>query len=300
MFDFSALKSAQNDRSQQSQQRQQQSELAYQEGLKWLAHYNQKPDKETLLKAMQAMISASTYQRNRAEPLAVLAYIYYALRSPQLAAKYFRLAQAANPQAKVVARMRDVLTERPTVSTFGDNQTFALPELDTVDYDALYDEAEGQIRELLRQLLRCDLKQPLLTTKDLLRVAEQDCAQMLQTHQALSQQLDIINEDIDIAPLQRQLYPVEQRLNTYQKWLAVSRMACQLAEHTTEYVRQTVAALEQQPLPEPLLDPLLDGCDAIADQIDALQAQGYGTEGLEQIYGQLTQKVMEFQDLLEA
>jgi len=300
MFDFSALKSVQQDRSAQSQQRQQRGEQAYQEGLKWLAHYNQTPAKDTLLQAMQAMISASTYQRNRAEPLAVLAYIYYALRSPQLAAKYFRLAQAADPQAKVVARMREVLTERPAVATLGDNPAFSLPDLDAIDYDALYDEAEGQIRDLLRQLLRCDLKQPLLIAKDALTVAEHNYAQMLSIHKALSQQLDIINEDIDIAPLQRQLHPVEQRLNAYQRWLELSRITCQLAERTDDYFQQTVAALEQEPLPESLLDPLLDGCDAIADQIDALQAQGYGTEGIEQLYGQLTQKVTQFQDLLEA
>jgi hypothetical protein len=97
MVDFSLLEQVQADKKSLTVQRQTQFEVHYENALDALYDFEEECDKAFLKEAVSELLTALSYQRNRVEPYAYLAYAMFAVQSPKLGFAYLNLAKTLDP-----------------------------------------------------------------------------------------------------------------------------------------------------------------------------------------------------------
>jgi hypothetical protein len=127
----------------------------------------------------------------------------------------------------------------------------------------------------------------------------------------LQAQLSLLERESDTLGLHLQLRPLEQNLLRYRQAEALCRRFVQIQRACDRTVLSTERLLEQvrqfrraggsclTPEWESALNELLDRCDLIADQLDALAAEGHDHRCLDPGYAFLLQQVGGLQETLE-
>lgn len=193
-----------------------------------------------------------------------------------------------------------------TTFRHGIPKTPRLVEQVVVDYDTMYDQVESTIQKEVRQLstLGPDWYR---SSRDRFRVekTEQQYANLRKKYSQIRKRIRAVEVEIDCEPLHQMLNPLDMILTRCEYHLQISWQMIELQEMLDGHLRWVSQALIQLELHKRLpadfsethFDYLLSDCDALADQLDALEGLGMDTARLVTTYEKLALKVSRFQDL---
>ncbi len=297
------LKTAQGQISQRDTQRQGAARTQYQQAEELLKAYNRNLDKQTLRQCMLLLTECIRTSRSFPEPYILLAYIYHALQMPQLAMKYLRVAEHLQRNHPTVIKLKQAILDgfqAPVVARRKSSSSgFQLHALEEVDYDDLYDELESLIAKEVQAAMNLPIPVRPEASKDLIQELKQHQDALEQTLDLVNGQLEIVEQEIDCAPLRSRLRLVESR------WRQLATLSEQ-AQTGLELQRAIMTAMSDvqiemfEPSPsEARLESFLDQCDAFADQIDMIESKGLGIVALKQDYEALVEGITQLQDRLD-
>lgn len=271
--------------------------------------------KTCLLVACEAFAEALTSQRTNPEAYIGFAYVLFNMGNFSKALVYVKEAQRLKPDHPDIPLLLDAIQRKSAVKhvsaavSGSKPPPLAPPPEAELDYDALYDQLELEIMAEVKMLTSALTVQPRPSRQP------QQLAVLKKEHKALQtrkddfeRQLKIIDEEIDITELTLKLKPLEHMLKRFQTALQISQELSVLCEEmenqgalVKRVLRETEASNDPEDLPivEENLELFLDQSDLFANQLDALEAKGYGIEEALAVYTSLCQNIESLQDALE-
>lgn len=295
MLDFQALNAARQQVKNTHQQQQSQAQAHYQTSLQLILEYTDTLNPALLSQAMEAIKASLALRSNQAEPYTVLAYIFSGLGKQTEALKYFKQAQALNPDLPLLKTLQGIL------SSGHSNKEQEQPVSVHSNEDNLYHETERLISEATHWLMAVQNppKQPQASEVEKSRF-EALFAQLEARHQTMTKQVHVLESSMDVSALCAQLFPFEIVLKEWGQVIALSdqfiRLQTQifrLAKRVQDLASELLSAPEKG---QTHLEDILDQCDALADELDALAQKGHTIQALEAPYNALLQQVTEVQD----
>jgi tetratricopeptide (TPR) repeat protein len=269
-------------------------------------------DKAQLLSAQQKFIQAVRFQRSSAEPLVGLAYILLLLNQIPLAEKYLYEAIRLNPDHEdaqtLLASLPQFRKSQPIPETpemLSEPTTLIIPNNDPGHEDAqvaLAQEIQSAVIAAQNWVWPAPGLDPVIVESLVAKLE-----QIAQQYHDLKQAVLELEAEWDTTPLEIALYPLERVLRQGQKLKRVSDTFLELQAQIEKIAKQIASALQalqkadakQLPIFESRLDRIMDSCDHLADEIDALQEQGYIIQALERLYEILLFRVEAFRDALD-
>lgn len=308
------------------QQRHGQSEKFLLEGLNLIDQANAEGFSRPLRlqEAASHLTEAIKHKRTDTRPYLGLAYIFLLLEDHNMAQKYVRQALQLEPtnqlakafQARIAEDFQRVSQRRQELRSTTQLSRSKAPlapvarlqsSADELDADALYDEAEAKIRQLLRDLMLAGLPNPAADSKGILAL-QQRYENYQQLHQGILKQLAIVDEELDTSSLQRLLKPVDAHQQRCRAIIAFSQELKGLKDSILQETEQVEAIIEEArstedpadiEVLEENLEALLDNADGYAQDIERLQTQNFPLAGIEDLYEKLQERLESYQDALE-
>lgn len=320
MLDFKALKQThQSIASQQQAHKDARFEQHFEAGLQALgrAHDERFRNKQSLITACEQLIKAISAHREDIRPYLALSYLFTILEDFDTALSYLQAALHLDPQSEIAQAFLDtiraqrqgdplpaapVLAASAASSPAPQQAAAAIPADEALDLDALYDQLERRILARIRALSQEAPPEPSPETENLkaIRSRFQQTQAELARFQASIEQLDV---EFDTAELRQALRPLEVSLQRYQTLYNTAyqmytlRKALRQDHETVMALRRTAHSHASEAETE--LETLLDHCDAFADQLDALEAQGHASPQLLRDYESLVQSLEALQELVD-
>lgn len=292
-------------------QRAARSEALLQKGFELLAQARaegfQKP--LTLKQASRAFVRAQQGRRSDPASYVGLAYLFYLTRDFVQAESQLRMALKFAPQdpdARALLqhlqghrlRPRDLLLELES-----------LHRVQAHDYLALYQKVEQMIHAEVRRAMELSFPQPTASQDDFVLIQER-AKYWGRVVRDLGRMLDILYVHLDTTALHQALLPLEQTKRRYaqlsQDCQALQELDERLLKTRIEVVQAYRDLQREQSLPRlrqhfqaQVMERLLDRCDAIADQLDAMSSRQIQTRRLEAEYHKLIAITESFREALE-
>lgn len=173
------------------------------------------------------------------------------------------------------------------------------------EFDALYDKVEKRILQRLQTHMRLQLPELTLESNEI-KILETHEERLALTILELNQELDTLEKDMDVSGLRQRMRPLEQHLERLRDTLERSRHFRKVRSQISKLTRETVeshAQVDKKALAlaaaEMLLESLLDRCDALADQLEELEMQGFSIKVLEKPYHRLVTLLEGLQEKLD-
>ncbi|MGE3726759.1 MAG: hypothetical protein AB7I41_14460 [Candidatus Sericytochromatia bacterium] len=306
MFEhLKTLKAAQSQLVQRDDMRMQAARSQYSQAQALLQEYNRSPDKTTLKQCMLLLTGCVRMQRNYAEPYLLLAYIYLALRLPQLSLKYLRVAQHLGSQDPLLGKIQAALQkgfQAPRVQTsrgkIQASQRLSAAFSEETDYDALYEEVQGLLLREVRAAMDIPLPAGPTANPERLNALHRAGHQLSEAIELIQGQLEVLDQEMDCSELYRKLRSLESRLRLLASILEGSEQCVALMQ-TLNGLAQRVQTALMNPS-EQDLETFLDQCDSIADQLDGFTAKGWQIAELEAVYQALIDQITLLQDKLDS
>lgn len=301
-MDFKALQQLQNQSQNLHARRQGEAAGLYQQGIEAFAQAMESEfrNKAALRTAFDKWMEALKLHRQNPEPYIGLGYIFLILNDRRSALTYFKAAQSVQPDHPDAALMLQHLVELSTApSPAATPPQTSAPFGD--DLDALYDRAEHLLDFHLKQLLHLPGLEPSPERAEIQRQA-QLCADQGQILLEIKRLLKIVADEIDTAPLEKQLAVLEAAVKRLETVHETSQAFAALAAEITavnQRARQALEHFRPGAEAEDSLETLLDDCDRFADRLDAFDAQHYAIVPLEPLYRQLIENVGILQEKLD-
>lgn len=298
------LKSAQSQVSQRDTQRQGAARTQYDQATELLKVYNRTLDKQTLRQCMLLLTECIRTSRSFPEPYILLGYVYHALRLPQLALKYLRVAEHLQRDNPTLIKLKQAILEghqAPVVSRRKPGgSAFELLDLENVDHDALYDELESLIAREVQTAM--DIPVPVRPTasKDVIAELTGYQGSLEQVLELVNTQLEIVEEEIDCAPLRSRLRLIESRWRQLTTLIEQCRNALELQRALLTAMSDIQIELFEPAPSEARLETFLDLCDAFADKIDEIDSKGLNISALKADYEALAEGINQLQDRLDS
>ncbi|PKL77440.1 MAG: hypothetical protein CVV27_05415 [Candidatus Melainabacteria bacterium HGW-Melainabacteria-1] len=303
MLELKALAGIQAQRNQLDARRGEQSGKLYQQGLTAFAQASQSDfaDRAALREALVAWIEAIKQQRSNPAPYIALGYLFSLLGDGRTAIMYLKAAQNLDPAHPDPPVLIQHLLEAPVKAVSAQKPAIPAPTVDDESYEDLEDLLLvwiGRVQvwplpvasltpELHRQLAQC----------------HQELAQAIAQFEKGLQELET---EFDVADLRKRLRPLESRLQQYSLAIQQSRELAQLNQEITRFQGKVEQALQPHshganlnPQLETEIEQWLDDCDAIADQLEALEAKSLDISSLLLNYESLSQLLAKLQDQLD-
>lgn len=248
-------------------------------------------DKNLLDQAFMAFNKAAQLNRRNAEPLVAMGYLYLVLDDRMMALKHFQSARSTDPTHPDPPRFLELLQSlnRPTLAA------------DDIDYDALYDQAEAHLYEMMRQVTLIVPGQAQADPQLLVQLKAQ-CTVLQTEHQRLQQLLQRLEAEFDTASLHQRLRPLAMAQQALEQRVLLSQALVKLMQDLTvwlEMAQQMLATPPEWAQLAPAVEDLLDNCDRFADQLEALERSPADVSRPLALYQRLTETVEALQDLLE-
>lgn len=311
---FNFLSQIQQEASKLNLERKETLEPLLREGLDLLnqAEANGFQNIALLKQAARLFLKAQQGNQRDVRPYLFVAYVFLLLGDPMRSSAHLNLARRQDPTSALVKEFSEQLMafsqkqkqkQKPKTSNTHKQLDFSKDR----DPDQLYDHLEQIILSEVRQL------QILVPPQS--DAPESECEHFHSLIQQAQQNFDDI---------QAQIHELDQHLDTYALKSRLRPMELLLKRHQIHYqslqfvpqiqgsldqlradLNQAMYALERdlpkdkQPL-EAQLEQLLDRLDAVADQIDELEAKGFKNPQLEQNYKFVMHRLEDYQDQLDA
>ncbi|PKL76148.1 MAG: hypothetical protein CVV27_11765 [Candidatus Melainabacteria bacterium HGW-Melainabacteria-1] len=297
------LKEAQSILQQRDSQRYGAAQTLYTQAQDLLGAYNRSLDTQTLRQCMLVLTECIRASRSYPEPYLLLAYIYHALRLPQLALRYLRVVSHLQSDHPLLLKLQQAITdgyEAPLVQRKSSSSGFALLDLEEVDYDALYDEVDAHIAREIRTVMDIPLPVRPQGSEELIADLQSWRVGIEQTLELLGSQLEVIEQEIDCGPLRSKLRLIENRWRQLTAMEEHSRQFLNLRQAMFFELALVQAEADQDHPSEQQLEGFLDHCDAWADQLDTLSSRGLDISELESEYARLVEAVTQLQERLDS
>ncbi|PKL79205.1 MAG: hypothetical protein CVV27_02205 [Candidatus Melainabacteria bacterium HGW-Melainabacteria-1] len=265
-------------------------------------------DKAPLKQAMRLFIQAARQRRRYVEPYIGLAYLSLLIDQKEVAQKYLQTALQLEPQNEDALRLQQYLIDGPEETPALEG--FALLALEPVtsalDPDQLYDQIEKSLFHWIRELMKLPPPLPCLIAEDLEQLKQQT-EELESRVLQVEHQISSLDQEFDTSELRRRLRPMETMLQRYQRALDASEQMLTIQKQIQSLI-DTVRGISsrlQRPTPELLvrieteLESLMDSCDWVADQIDAIENQGHDIAPLAYNYNILTTLIEQIRDIVD-
>jgi chromosome segregation ATPase len=243
-----------------------------------------------LEQAAEAFSAALRQQPEQARACLGLGYLFLLVDQPQQALQFLHQArrlEPLNPEARLwIQQAERALSPYHSPHSRHERET---------------EPVEQTLHDLIHAFSQAPVPQPVCEPLALASLQQQ--VQQLQ-HQLdhLNTQLDQLESEHDTLGWRQQLRPLEERLHQFRGVIQTSEALRETAEQIRAG-RQQVAELRQAGLArarfERELEALLDRCDALADRLDAFEADGHEIQVLLAPYELLLQEVGQLQELLD-
>jgi len=301
MFEhLKTLKAAQSQLVQRDDMRLQTARTQYSQAQALLQEYNRSLDKATLKQAMLLLTGCARMARSYAEPYLLLAYIYLALRLPQLSLKYLRVAQHLGSQDPLLGKIQAALQsgfQAPSVKRQNNKAQAHFGAADT-DYDALYEEVQGLLVREVRAAMDIPLPAGPTANPERLNALHRAGHHLSESIALIQGQLELLDQEMDCSELYRKLRNLESRLRLLTQILEGSEQCVALMQTLNGLAQRVQTALLNPS--EMDLETFLDQCDSIADQLDGFTAKGWQIAELEAVYQALIDQITLLQDKLDS
>lgn len=324
-MDFKQLMTMREEIGSLSSKRHKESDVSYLRGMALMekAYAGQFKDKALLLEASDAFMDAIQHNRRNPDPYVGVAYLFLLLGKTPKAIRYLNEARRVAPSHEKARLLLDSILEQQEIekedAQLGEEtqqspapeKAFAsdLPVLGRDrDYDKLYDELESLLMQQSKALMNESIvAQPGFDNMELAPVRERS-QELNRIYGHIDAQLKILDQEIDTSELRVRLRPLdvmkrrlELILNTSADYQAI-RARCQKAQTQSQQLYRQILGVNSkaaQTQVEELLEPLLDECDRIADDLDGISNRGFDISVVEDFYQQLIGAVETCQDLLD-
>lgn len=322
-MDLKALQQLQNKSQNLQSQRHQESANHYQQGLVAFAQAAGQNfrDKQALKTAFDCWMESIKSNRQNPEPCIGVGYVFMILGDTRTALMYFKSAQRLQPNHPDAALFVDYLVQlssqkKPLPPVGLPVKPAGLPghpagmpaqsgqtAITDDDYDAMYDRAEHLLDFHLKQMMSLPGLEPCLSSSDR-KAQAQLCEDQQEILAEIKKLVKTIEDEIDTAPLEKQLQVLERALKRLQTVYGISQQFGQIAQRIKTERQQAEAQLEQviqgsAPEAEQVLEALLDSCDQLADELESIENQKYSIAALEPLYQGLVDAVTQLQEKLD-
>lgn len=262
-----------------------------------LAEENGYQDRELLTEACDAYIEAIKFNRQNTEAYVGMAYLLWILGDNRQALSYLEQGLRTNPNNK------DVHTLIQKITGYGPKAVQAAPASE--DAAAL----SAQVTQMVDDLL--DYLESEKTAAIAASVNEHAIERLQDKLQDWELRYDEVLAGIDQLEafhervmLTVELAPIQDRILAYHQALRQSEKLVALDDKIIENIATTRDYLDALGKGDPgmfhaYLDMLLDNCDALADELEALEKEGLNIRTLESHYQQLSELVEALQSQLE-
>ena len=328
-MDLNQLTDIQQKKAKQGQERALVSSAACDAGFQCLASAfkaeNSVRSRQLLMQAYDSFQNALELQRTNPEPYVGLSYLLTTMEQYDNALVYLEEAGRLCPTYPNIQVMRQSIEtakqkkdkQRRTLTS-----TAKTPRLEPpapkfkpivpagLDYDSLYDQTENQIGQRVHQIMRENRLplSPTINSKELELILGQR-KQWLKWQQEIRNTLNTLDQEIDISPLQLQLKPFEMMLRRYTQFIEASQRLIDLKQRIRDESALVLSQIrEGQGVADPSdvailrenLESILDQCDKIADQMDAVEAMGFDNSVLMADYDKLIRYVEALQEEIDS
>lgn len=268
-------------------------------------------NRERLVEACELLLEAIRYQRSNPDPYVGVGYMYWLVGEYQESIAYLQEALIFDPQNEDARTLLDQMSQnRPQARPADSSSSQNIPELDDTDpdYDELYDQTETQINRLVQEVSSFSPKDfGVRTERFAIEKMERKYAGLIQKQDQLLADLQFVEKEIDCDELRARLRPFNLFLERCRQILAKSWQQVELQQilndHNIWIRKELIRIGRGDQLPDDFsqkrFEHLLEDCDALADQLDALEQEGHDVSGLVQSYEQLAAQVNNMQDLLD-
>ncbi|MBT9544324.1 MAG: hypothetical protein IV090_02955 [Candidatus Sericytochromatia bacterium] len=249
---------------------------------------------DLLKKAADAFAISVQYNRKNPQPLIGLAYLFLLVKDAKSAAPYLaQAAQLAPDHPDLVALNQWLLGKTPERPA-------------DLESDLHFEQVERLISQSVQQYLQLH-PLPSIEPQVFLRLQQQQWA-LRELCERLHSQITGLQTENESFGLDYQLAPLWEKLKTFEVAVQVSQDYLRLIKgiqtdiSAIEDLSQTLQLRSEQALLDALeqkLELFLDRCDAIADQLDDYDRQGFEIAGVEKYYQSLCQKIELLQESVE-
>ncbi len=274
-----------------------------------LSHYQ---DKSLTKKAIACLVKAIENNRKDARAYIQLARLFLIFKQPIQANKYLQEAVRIDPldpnaqklltytqKSASRTRMRPVSEPLPI-----DTQQTELvdPSLQPqVAYAALAQRIQEQIEIAFERVQ--GLKPSMIPIQ--VNHMRQTLRQLEKPFDSICQEMDRIEKQIDLSPLEFEFKKLELNLNVFEDILSFSERQIQfrnetlaLSQEIEVQMQSSTQEIEPRETYERFLDQALIQCDALADQLEALEGAGNEVGHLMKDYDQLNNVFQSFDNCL--
>lgn len=287
-----------------AQNRHAQANVHYQAGVQALAearlYHLEKP--YLLAEALKAFLLALQLNRTDPRPALAAAYLFILVGNGRMANRYLRLVLEQDPENADAKNLQQQLVLTTAIADP------ISPDTEPIhDYDLLYEELVQRCKQELHQIHTRFSFQPVLEPEALSQLKQQ-YQTGFQTTQDLKRQVHLLDQELDASDLLMDLQRLEQLCNRLLQTIQASQRVQVLGEQIQTLqpqILRLLLAMAGQPrlaevkAAETELETILDHCDGLADQLDALEAEGIVVAGLFNLYQTLSQTIEDLQDKLD-
>jgi len=327
-MDLSQLSRIQSKKAKLVQERSQNASAACDLGFQCLANAfqpeNRVQSRQLLIQAYDAFQQALEQQRTNPEPYVGLSYLLTSMEQydnalvyleeanrlcpsyPNLQAMFRSITEAQQHKAKLRRQQSGaakVDRSKPPVPPFKPS------EPQPIDYDALYDQTLNLIVQRVHKIMGENRlpHHPTLNSKELELLSIQR-KNWRKWHKEVQSNLDILDQEIDVSPLQLQLKPFELLLKRYSDFIVASQLLIELKLRIRDESVLVLAQIrEGQGVVDPSdvailqenLESILDQCDKMADQLDQIEALGFDNSMVLADYEKLIRYVEALQEAID-
>jgi tetratricopeptide (TPR) repeat protein len=260
-------------------------------------------DKSLLKAASEAFIRAIKQERTQADAYIGLGYLLLLLSDFKTAEIQFKAALRYAPNNRDARSLLEfTLNKRSGKSIL---KTESGPER---DHEQIFIQLVDTIQKLGKQLKQAMLPEPMLDPIELQKRLKAH-SDFQSKYQSLEQEIEQLDVDLNTDSLKQLLRPLTESIRQQGKIIQTSLKFQKYGQdllHLMETVKAAILGLNQiqsiesiQQFEQDTLEPILDQCDQIADQLDVLSEQGHDIRSLEQRYEALTQMIENLQDLID-
>lgn len=268
-------------------------------------------DPELLKEACRKFIQSIQSNGRDERPHLAMAYLFALIEDFPTAQMYLASAQGLAFDHPMIGAIREVIRElqkQPASPTAPGGPALTLSEsAEELDYDALYDEVESEIKRWVLEFSQHLNVQPSLR-QDVLKSQRKTLQTLHETQEQIQQKIARVEEEIDTTELLQALKPLEVSVQRLEQALATSKQLQHLQtemQNTQHSVSQIVNEAQRTedaadiPILEENIEVLLDHCDQFADQLDSFSARQVEVESLLKTYDELVADLDELRNLVD-
>lgn len=301
MFDLAALSQAQQKVQIKTENRHHQSAQLYQRGREYIqTALAGAVDRAKLQKAVDCFTRGIQLNLHNPMNYVGMGFLFLLIQRPHKAVPFLKSALHIEPGMPLAL---DLMQQAQAIKSLPSKPS---PQAGEVDFDGLHEQLEKQIAFYSRQLTQADFDPmvPVIGTERIQSLKEM-LDKYAEIQADLSKQLVLVDSEMDSGMLHKQFQFFTGQVKRLANLIRISdefnSILHALDQHTRQ-CRQLLLEARNQPETlrlEPELEALLDRCDFVADQLDALDEKGYDILPLKPAYRSFMHSLTELQDLLE-